>query len=76
MTLSTGSDVANATVFTAGNGQRFGLVTLPASDQIVVFVWRAEKWVGCCQFGATESQGVWPGEAIPEVVEALTESER
>ena len=42
--------VERAAVFTAGDGTRFGLVTLAGSSQVVVFKRHAERWVGHVEF--------------------------
>lgn len=69
--LSGVTDVAAVAVFRSGAGAFFGFVTLKGSDQIVVFVRHADRWIGCCQFGPNESQGISPGEALPGVAAAL-----
>lgn len=64
--------ISNSEVFKAGNGQIYGLVSMEGSDQVVVFALRnlgigQYKWVGTCQFGVSDSQGIAPGEAKPEI---------
>lgn len=68
------SDLRNVPVFEAGDGQRYGLVSLDGSGQVVVFRRHLDGvWRGCCEFNDRESAGCWPGDALPEIQAALDE---
>ena len=69
------SDRFKAAVFTAGDGQRYGLVSREGSGQVVVFKWTEPKWRGHIEFGPFESTGLWPGEAVEAITAALDEKE-
>lgn len=66
------SEIVNAATFSAGDGTMFGLVSLKGSGQVVAFFHDGDAWRGCCQFGRYESQGIYHGEALPEVAAALS----
>jgi len=66
----------NVKLFTAGNGNKFALVSREYSGQVVVFTKRAEKWVGCCEFNQNESAGIWPGTPIDEVLSLINYAEQ
>lgn len=61
----------NTIVFTAGDGQRYGLVSLPDSGEVVVFRDQEGVWRGHVEFNFRDSTGLAPGEALPEVAAAL-----